>query len=67
MTTAVSTFKTGEKCPISGVYAFVKYADGSSWPQPTLEERRIPLTRGETFPPVRSTNKAAYWKLSRRT
>ena len=27
------------------------------------EEREIPLPRGETFPPIRSTAKACYWVI----
>lgn len=58
-------YRTGEKCPATGSYAFDGYVDGTSTPAPTPEERQIPLTKGETFPPVRSSGKAAYWRLSR--
>ena len=68
MTIAIGTrFRTGEKCTESGVYAFDGYLDGTSTPAPTQEERQIPLSAGETFPPIRSTSKSCYWKLSRRT
>ena len=66
MSTTTTLYKTGEECRISGVYAFEKYTDGTTWPSPTMNERSIPLSRGETFPPVRSSNKAAFWRLSRR-
>jgi len=56
-------FKTGMKCETSGRYAFDGYVDGTSSPAPTAEEREIPLSAGEVFPPVRSSNKSAWWKL----
>lgn len=59
-------FRTGETCLESGVYGFDGYLDGTSSPAPTAEERQIPLSAGETFPPIRSTSKACYWKLIRR-
>ncbi len=63
MATAVETrFKTGETCPESGRYRFDGYLDGSYAPAPTAEEQIIPLSRGETFPPIRSSGKACWWK-----
>lgn len=56
-------FKTGETCQTSGRYRFDGYTDGTSYPSPTSEEREIPLSRGETFPPIRSCNKACWWVL----
>ena len=58
-------FKTGQTCDTSGVYIFDGYVDGSSYPSPTQDERVIPLSRNETFPPVRSASKACWWKLQR--
>lgn len=58
-------FKTGDKCDTSGSYVFDGYTDGTSTPAPTNEERVIPLSKGETFPPVKSSKKACYWKLQR--
>lgn len=58
-------FKTSEVCPVSGSYVFDGYTDGTNTPAPTQEERVIPMRAGGTFPPVRSTNKSAYWKLQR--
>ena len=58
-------FKTGQKCDTTGSYVFDEYVDGTKTPSPTNEERVIPLAAGETFPPVRSHNKAAWWKLQR--
>ncbi|MCZ7539598.1 MAG: YjzC family protein [Anaerolineae bacterium] len=56
-------YKTGDTAPQTGRYEFVRYTDGTTTPPPTAEERVIPLTKGKTFPPIRSCNKAAWWKL----
>jgi hypothetical protein len=67
MTTAIGTrFKTGQTCPESGRYQFDGYLDGTWTPSPSAEEKEIPLSRDETFPPVRSTGKACWWKLVQR-
>ncbi|WAS93161.1 YjzC family protein [Nannocystis punicea] len=58
-------FKTGDSCVASGSYVFDGYTSEPSTPQPTQEERVIPLERGRVFPPIRSTNRGAYWKLQR--
>ncbi len=58
-------FKTGQTCDTTGTYDFDGYTDGTSYPAPTAEERQIKLSRYETFPPVRSSGKAAWWKLVR--
>lgn len=58
-------FHTGQKCETKGSYVFDGYMDGSHSPQPTNEERVIPMTVGDSFPPIRSTNKSAWWKLQR--
>mgnify|MGYP002626199343 CR=1 FL=1 len=57
-------FRTGETCTESGRYQFDGYLDGTSSPAPTAEERNIPLSKGETFPPIRSAEKACWWKLA---
>ena len=56
-------YKTGETCCQTGRYEFDGYLDGSLYPAPTQEERIIPLSSGETFPPIRSANKGCWWKL----
>jgi hypothetical protein len=66
MTTVATRYRTGEKCPESGVYRFDGYLDGTSSPSPTSEEREIALSTGEVFPPIRSAGKACYWTLVRR-
>jgi hypothetical protein len=55
--------KTGETCDIAGQYEFDGYTDGTSYPPPTQEERVIPMDVDDTFPPVKSSEKAAWWKL----
>ncbi|MBN1183716.1 MAG: YjzC family protein [Bacteroidales bacterium] len=57
-------FKTGDISPYKAWYNWDGYPDGTRFPSPTAEERRIPLEKGETFPPVRSCNKGAYWVFS---
>lgn len=67
MTTLIGArFKTGQTNPESGHYRFDGFVDGSSFPAPTAEERDIPLSRGETFPPIRSAEKGCWWKLVRK-
>ena len=69
MTTAVqigARFRTGEVCQESGRYVFDGYLDGTRTPVPKPEEREIPLSRGEKFPPIRSASKACWWKLAQR-
>ena len=65
-TTTKTRFKTGEESPWHAIYLFDGYVDGTSSPPPTPEEREIELSRGETFPPIRSAGKACWWKLKRR-
>jgi len=59
---ANNLYKTGQEAPHTGRYEFVRYVDGTTTPAPTAQERVIPLSKGENFPPVRSTNKAAWWR-----
>lgn len=60
-------FKTDTKCEATGSYIFDGYTEpGPPAPAtPTAEERVIPLRTGETFPPIKSTSKGAWWKLQR--
>lgn len=58
--------KTGESCDIAGDYEFDGYTDGTSSPAPTADEKVIPMDKNDTFPPVKSSKKAAWWKLIRR-
>lgn len=64
MTSQTQTrFRTGEVNTISGGFEFDGYTDGSSYPQPHATERKIPLSKGERFPPISSSGKACWWKL----
>jgi len=55
-------YKTGEKCVASGTFRFDGYTDGTHTPAPTPEECEIRLSAGETFPPIRSAEKACWWR-----
>lgn len=55
-------YRTGEIVPYTGLYRFVRYTDGTVSPTPTREEMVIPLNQGGRFPPVNSSDKAAYWQ-----
>jgi len=66
VTATKTRFKTGEESPYHAVYRFDGYLDGTSAPAPTAEEREIELTRSENFPPIRSAEKACWWKLHRK-
>jgi hypothetical protein len=55
-------YRTGDTAPRTGRYEFVRYTDGTTTPAPTNNERVIPLSAGETFPPIRSCNKGAWWQ-----
>lgn len=55
--------KTGESAQKTGTYTFDGYVDGGNIPAPTAEEKKIPMKLGETLPPVKSANKAAYWLI----
>jgi len=57
--------KTGETCDRAGTYQFDGYVDGGTNPAPTANEREIPMKVESQFPPVRSSNKAAWWKWAR--
>jgi hypothetical protein len=59
-------WKTGEVCVISGRYRWDGYTDGARTPEPRPEEKDIPLSRGERFPPIRSCGKGCWWRLIRR-
>lgn len=62
MTEQKTRFKTGETSPYKATFRFDGYLDGSWTPAPTPEEKEIPIDKGDTFPPIRSTEKACWWK-----
>jgi hypothetical protein len=55
--------KTGEVCSQSGCYRFDGYVDADCTHVPGLPEMEVPLSTGETFPPIGSTWKACWWAL----
>lgn len=65
-TTVTKRYRTGERCEVSGRYDFDGYTDGTRHPEPRPEEKRIPLSVHETFPPIRSSGKGCFWKLTER-
>jgi hypothetical protein len=52
-------------CIRPGIYVFERYADHTTEPIPAFDEISITLKKGNVFPPVRSANKSAWWKLER--
>jgi hypothetical protein len=57
-------YKTGDIAPAKAWYDWDGYTDGTRTPNPTSEEKRIPLEKGEKLPPIKSCNKGAYWVLA---
>jgi hypothetical protein len=55
----------GHICDTSGVYAFVGYTDAAASLLPIQEGRVITLRSGQPFPPIRSTDRGAHWKVLR--
>jgi hypothetical protein len=58
----MARYKTGEKAPRTSTYYFDGYTSEPQYPAPTAEERQIHLSMSEVFPPIRSTNRGAYWR-----
>lgn len=58
-------FITGMVCTRPGTYIFERYADHTQEPAPAPDERSITLRHGNVFPPVRSADKSAWWKLEK--
>lgn len=54
---------TGETAPISGIYKYVGPAKKADFCNPTSEEMRIPLSKGEKAPPLKSCRIAGNWEL----
>lgn len=66
VSTQVGTrFRTGQESPWHAEYRFDGYLDGTWTPSPTSEEMHIELEPNENFPPIRSAEKACWWKLIR--
>ncbi|AEV30852.1 hypothetical protein SpiGrapes_3105 [Sphaerochaeta pleomorpha str. Grapes] len=56
-------YETGQKVPSHARYVWDHYTDGTYAPFPTIEELTIVLNEGDTFPPIHSRNKGAWWKI----
>ncbi|TMN23809.1 YjzC family protein [Lentibacillus cibarius] len=57
-------YRTGETSMATAYYEWDGYIDGTRTPQPTAEEKKIKLEKYETFPPINSCDKGAYWKMT---
>jgi hypothetical protein len=57
-------FMTGQVCSTTGDYEFDGYADASSLPLVTDDEKRIAMNAGKPFPPASADDKSAYWKFT---
>ena len=53
-----SKFRTGEKNPVSGVFACERC-------EQSARQNTIPLSKGETFPPCSKCNAGVTWRLTR--
>ena len=58
-------YQTGYLSPIKATFIWDGYTDGTHNPLPTANENRIPMDKGDKFPPIRSCNKGAFWKIAR--
>ncbi|MET9020539.1 YjzC family protein [Actinopolymorpha sp. NPDC004070] len=64
MTDVGALFRTGQVAPVSGVYRFIESVDAEC--EPTPEAMKIPLSKGERFPPHRRCKGAVIWELTER-
>ncbi|MBD3273044.1 YjzC family protein [Candidatus Dependentiae bacterium] len=56
-------FNIGEICPESGVYKLREHDCGKGHAQRSEEQREIPLTKGEKFPPCKNCQAGVTWVL----
>jgi YjzC-like protein len=56
----MGSFHTGQTEPATGTYTLAGHMENSTC-QPTEEEKRIPLSTGETFPSCRHCHSGAFW------
>jgi YjzC-like protein len=59
----MAAFHTGQKVSKSGTYNFAGHMSTDSTCQPTEEEKIMPLSKGETFPPCQRCDSSAYWTI----
>lgn len=60
------TFHIGEVCPESGVYRLKGKDCAEGGGCESEEQREIPLTKGERFPPCRNCKGPVVWEYVRR-
>jgi len=59
-------FRSGERCPVSGVYVFDGYVnERTPSPLPLMRDWTVSLRRGERFPAFELIKEDAYWRLER--
>ena len=57
------TYRSGEQAPYTGMFLFVSYVKAKpETAEPEKLEKSIYLLQGYTFPTVRSTRQAAFWR-----
>jgi hypothetical protein len=56
-------FKIGEICPESGLYKLEEHGCGSGNAQKSKDQKIIPLTKGEKFPPCKNCSDQIRWIL----
>jgi len=57
-------FRSGDRCPITGLYTFDGYVNESTTsPLPSLDQRRIWLGAGERLPSFALWAEEAWWRL----
>jgi hypothetical protein len=59
------TFHVGEVCPESGVYRLKKGTCKQDCKSASEEQREIPLTKGEKFPPCKNCIGTVLWEFVR--
>jgi hypothetical protein len=62
---SVTKYKTGEEAPYTGDYIFSGLVNPNAKCTPTAEEKIIPLSKSEKFPPLKSCGEACYRELYR--
>ena len=60
------SFNIGEVCPESGLYHLKEHACGQGNAQRSGDQKKIPLTKGEKFPPCRNCEGEIRWELIRK-
>ncbi|MFH1461533.1 MAG: YjzC family protein [bacterium] len=56
-------FNIGKICPESGMYKLIEHGCGSGNAQRSENQKAIPLTKGEKFPPCKNCKGEISWEL----